>query len=240
MPYSELLNQVLTVSIGGQSFTGIATKVAEDFFVVTNKDLGPAILPFEHVKRIGIGSNRQVETAGTSPIVSMTEFNVPELPNQFHQALVNLLQTVVQLEGGGPNPTVGYLMEVKRDYLTMCVIPDGIVYFHTPHVQAAIPLDVSVRPEFTTWAAQEREQLVRADSFHQVLKAHMGKLVTFGRNSPESLPGIVANVSMDYVEVLTSPRDSLWLPLRHVKSMTSFIRVEWYSQQPLVSGNSST
>jgi hypothetical protein len=148
-------------------------------------------------------------------------------PDSLCAALQSWTQTVVQLDGGGPDPVVCYVVCVKTDYLIASVIPEGMVYIPIHHIQLVRPLDVAVRAEFVEWASRQMAQLPAATRFVEALRHEVGRLVRIGRGGPDEISGILRQVHDEFVELVVSPHESTRIPTHHVKVVSRLQRLDW-------------
>lgn len=223
MTYMTLLNQQVNARINAQQqFKGTIEKVGDNYILLHDETIGSVILPTEHLKQIQWIPNPPLPQQTLT--LNQKKYDPTSLPNKLIDVLRLFNQTVIQIEGGGSEPTIGYVMGVKEDYVTLCVIPDGFVYYPVRHVLSILPRDVDVQPEFVQWIDQHTDQVLDGEHFIAILQHEIGKVVKFGRSGPEVIFGILRSANEQYAELVVSPNDVVWIPLHHIKSLTRYMK----------------
>lgn len=223
MSHKDLVSNPAAITLGpAKKYSGVIEKAGIDFLTVDEATMGLIIIPLEHIKQLRIG---QVDTEVGR---STTRPQPQDTGEQCFDDVLNALKNqVVQLEGGGPEATIGYLLDVREDYVITVVIPDGIVCFPKLHVHVILPLDVTIRPEFLTWLDTQRALIPTAGKLAELMHANVGKLITLGRGDPDGVSGILRAVHEGFIEIVVSPHESLWVPIHHVKSFCLQNHYDW-------------
>jgi hypothetical protein len=226
--FSNLIDQVVCVKVGGCEYYGTISRVGEDFLMVDDETAGVVILPFEHLKSLSFGEIESVRTT-VSPIIpsGLPVFDGAVLPNDFRALLEKLRQTIIRIEGGGVNLKLVLLLDVLADYVVLCTVPEGITYMPVRHILAMAPVDAYIQPEFSTWMKEYSSHVVHATCMNDLLKMHIGKSIQLSRDSPEEMSGILCSVDEHYAELVTSPITRVYVPMHHIKRIDTFQRVEW-------------
>ncbi|WP_156040041.1 hypothetical protein [Alicyclobacillus macrosporangiidus] len=206
--------------------SGVVRKVGEDFLLIDDSVTGTALIPLEHVKQLRLSEAtpavRQPQTDAVSGPVD------PALvPDTLCAALQSWAGSVVQLDGGGPDPYSAYLLDVRADYVVASVIPEGLVYIPIRHIHLVRPLDVVVRTEFSEWVNRQKAVLPAATRFADALRHETGRLVKVGRGGPDEMYGIVRAVHDTFVELVVSPHELVRIPMHHVKSFSRQEDIDW-------------
>jgi hypothetical protein len=221
MVYKDLLNQAITVTVNAQKkYSGVVRKVGNDYLLLEDDTVGTIIVPWEHVKQFTMGSFSQSTSSSSKNRVNFGPLAIEAVPDELVDVLKAMKDTVVHLEGAGSNPTIGYVLSVKDDYLVTSVIPDGSVYFPIRHVQMILPLEVTVRAEFLEWLLPRRESISNAECFHDVLQQAAGELIKLGRGGPADISGILRAVHEEFIEIVVSPHVVAAIPTHHVKAFS--------------------
>jgi hypothetical protein len=232
MIYENLLNQTVSITIGvHRKLRGTVLKVAADFVVVEDELIGAVMLPLEHVKQLTICFTSVPKSVLNLDLLSLGPIELNTLPDDLLKAFQTMKGTVVHLEGGGADPTVGYVVDVKRDFLVISVVQDGSVYFPIRHIQSVQPLDVSIRPEFMAWLQPQIQSQPPANCFSEMLQQAIGRSIQLGRGGPEGICGILRQVHDGFIEVVISPHEVVEVPIHHIKA---FHLVEPRGWQPTV------
>ncbi|MBX5437344.1 MAG: hypothetical protein IRZ33_09010 [Alicyclobacillaceae bacterium] len=220
MIHEDLINlSVVAVLSAHKRYGGVVRKVGTDFLLIDDPAAGAALIALEHVKQLRLGER----TPPTSP-PQIDAASVPvhpaSLPDTLRDALCTWTKSVVQLDGAGPEPVAAYLLDVRTDYLAVSVIPEGLLYVPTRHVQLVRPLDVTVQAEFTSWMDRYLVRFAQADRFAEALSYEAGIAVKIGRGGPDEVLGVVRSANDHFVELVVSPHELVRIPMHHVKSVS--------------------
>lgn len=217
MALDDYVSHPITVQLGpNKKYTGLLLEVQEHHLVVQDEGVGPIFISLEHVKQLCTGDPPQQGQLRQSTQAA----NWTNEAYTLNEVLTNLQGRVVQADGFGTGQIIGYLNDVKADYMIVSVIPDGTLYCPLRHLQSIYPLDVDILPEFAVWTKNNPDCHPDETQFADRLRASIGQLVHFGRNSPESPKGLLRAVHVNYVEVVVSPYQVVYIPMHHIKSFS--------------------
>lgn len=215
MALDDYVRSPITVQLGpNKKYSGLLLTAQEHHLVVQDERVGPIFISLEHVKQLctGAAPHQGQLTQNTQAASWTTEANT------LYDVLRSMQYRVVQADGFGVGPITGYLNDVKTDYMVVSVIPDGTLYCPFHHLQSVYPLDAEILPEFAAWAKNNPGCHPDETQFADRLRASIGQLVHFGRDSPESAKGLLRMVHVNYVEVVVSPYQVVCIPMHHIKS----------------------
>ncbi|OAS89397.1 MULTISPECIES: hypothetical protein [Metabacillus] len=184
--------KVRTYKGGPESREGILLQVKSDFIALLTDNNEVVYYQTMHLKSVveDTKANFQSTTeADTKPKVLKSE--------SFKDMLGQLKSQNVQIDRGGPESLKGKLLDVYDDFLTLQTEKDGVVFYQIHHIKS-ISVDNGPSKENSNLSLPK----VTAKVFADLLKGFQHSWVTINRGGPESVEGVLADITSDYVTVI--------------------------------------
>lgn len=137
--------------------------------------------------------------------------------------ILSLLNKVIKIDRGGPESRVGMVLAAENDYLTLLTAEDGVVYYKLHHIksitqdsQDAMKLDLKVPENF---------KFVRGMDFSAVLNNLKDAWVKINRGGPETLEGVLQEVTNDYVTIVSN-KEVIRVALFHIRNISYGLKLD--------------
>lgn len=139
------------------------------------------------------------------------------------EMMMTLMDKVIRVDRGGPESTVGRLLNVADDHITVLTEKDGVVYYQMRHIKS---LTHNAKTELVLEAElPEGFELMHEKELNSVLKNLRYQWVRINRGGPEKLEGVLDEVFDDYVTVVAN-EEVIRLALFHIRSISYGPKVE--------------
>jgi spore coat protein B len=184
--------KVRTYKGGPESREGILLQVKSDYIALLTDQNEVVYYQTMHLKSVveDTKANFQSTTeADTKPDVLNSE--------SFKDMLGQLKSQNVQIDRGGPESLKGKLVDVYDDFLVLQTENDGVVFYQIHHIKS-ISVDQGSSKENSNQSIPE----VTAEVFSDLLKGYQHSWITINRGGPESVEGVLADITSDYVTVI--------------------------------------
>ncbi|WP_198166059.1 MULTISPECIES: hypothetical protein [Sporosarcina] len=139
------------------------------------------------------------------------------------ETLNTLVGKVIRVDRGGPESRIGKLLAGNDEYLTLLTENDGIVYYKTHHIKSItdnskneMSINVELPEDFT---------LIDEEDFPGVLKKLEYQWVKINRGGPETLEGVVKEVTNDFI-VIVFNEEVIRLSMFHIRNVSHGVKVE--------------
>lgn len=131
----------------------------------------------------------------------------------------------VKINFGGPESRTGELVAVKSDYLVLNTEEEGVVYYQLSHIKGA-----SIKVTEDDPLLFSKVSFLDKPDFEGVLEALKYKKVKVNRGGPESVKGVLNDLTSDSL-VLSVNDDLLLVPVFHIKSVSRILRTRRSSDE---------
>lgn len=119
----------------------------------------------------------------------------------------------VKINRGGPESEEGRLLDVQHDYISLLPDKGNAIYFNSRHIKSYSKLDKPANKR------KHHSNVGTPPYFHQLLFMLQGKEVQVNRGGPEKIAGFLRSVYHDNL-VLTTGKESIQMPIYHIKSIS--------------------
>jgi hypothetical protein len=130
---------------------------------------------------------------------------------------------VIKVDRGGPESSIGMLMDASEEYLCLLTEEDGIVYHNTKHIKnftdnlkEQFKFDVDVPKDF---------EFKKAKNFKDLLKSLKYRWVNINRGGTESVEGVLCEVKNDLV-CLVNNGEIVRIAMSHIKNVSYGVKIE--------------
>lgn len=161
--------------------------------------------------------------------------------NQFSEQLSDMKSKRVKLWRGGPDSVEGYLLDVKKDYLTLYRDDGRIVHYPFHHLKSVTLSTENVETDTPPEYLPVHLVQSTAETFYDLMQAHVGTKVNINGHGPESISGFLFECGSDYIRLITTPDEMVSSPLFHIRSMSAMVFRHRNAGEPAVeeAGNQS-
>ncbi|MCH1626249.1 hypothetical protein [Fredinandcohnia quinoae] len=244
MDYLESLQgKVVKVFKGGpESRTGQLLSVRPDFLVLYTAEEGVISYQTSHIKSVIENTTSSMNTDNNEDLMNAMA-NIEGI-NSFSELLTVMIDNKVRIDRGGPEARDGRLLDVQSDYLVLYTEKDGVVYYQLEHVKS-LSLVMNKKKESNDEDGAEDENnnasvenvrnmqiddflapdYVVEDTFSNLLKGMRYKWVTINRGGPESMKGVLAESTDDYL-VLICEKEVCRISTFHIRNISYALKVE--------------
>lgn len=139
------------------------------------------------------------------------------------EMLLSLVGKVVRVDRGGPESRIGKLLAGNENYLTLLTEDHGIVYYKTHHIKSITENsknEMSINVELP-----EDFKLIEEVDFKGVLKKLEHQWVKINRGGPETLEGVMKDVSDDFA-VIVYNEEVIRLSMFHIRNISHGVKAE--------------
>lgn len=202
LPYLEkLVGKTVTVFKGGpESRTGILLEVKKDYLVLELKGKNYVYYPFKQLKSVIDHSKNSVTVSKEH---TEEDEKQPTFPDKFRDVVRHLQNSVVQVNGGGPASSKGFLMDVKSEFIVLSTEKEGLIFYRLDQVK-------SVTGVATTHGETESADSFEGDqSFADLLALHLYSWTTIN-GGPDKVEGVLVEVNKSY-SVLVKHEDIIYV-----------------------------
>ncbi|WP_257348593.1 hypothetical protein [Pseudalkalibacillus decolorationis] len=120
----------------------------------------------------------------------------------------------VKVNLGGPESRSGRLLAVKSDFIAIQTEKDEVIYYQLDHVKG-----VSINAN-NYWKTSRKVKLHDGECFSDILKEFKHRKVKVNRGGPESIEGVVNEISKKHLELIVGD-EIVFLSIWHLKSVSS-------------------
>lgn len=138
--------------------------------------------------------------------------------------LLTLLNKVVKVDRGGPESRVGKLIDVKDDYFVLLTEKDGVVYYKPEHIKS-ITENAKNKMKFNVDVSEDF-QFVTGTNLNEVLTKLRHTWLKINRGGPESIEGVLEEVSPDGIVIVISNEEVIYLALYHIRNFSYGLKPE--------------
>ncbi|NEU29654.1 hypothetical protein GN156_02550 [bacterium LRH843] len=134
-----------------------------------------------------------------------------------------LLGRVVQLYKGGPEKTVGTLVDVKDDFLIVQTADGQMIFFTLEHIKSIIEdsqTGLTLAQTSVTNTSSDTVDLTDVTKFNELMTNFIGKKVRINRKGPESKEGTLIAVQGNFFVLFTKKEGLLFYTTYHIKSIS--------------------
>lgn len=143
------------------------------------------------------------------------------------EILLSLVGKVIRVDRGGPESRIGRLLAGNENYLTLLTEDDGIVYYKTHHIKSIT--DNSKNEMSINVELPENFELIEEVDFKGVLKKLEYQWVKINRGGPETLEGVMKEVSDDFA-VIVYNEEVIRLSMFHIRNVSHGVKSEKVSE----------
>lgn len=184
--------RVRTYKGGPESREGILLQVKSDFIaLLTDKN---EVVYYQTMHLKSIVENTKANFQSTTEADTKHEVLNSE---SFKDMLGQLKSQNVQIDRGGPESLKGKLVDVFDDFLALQTENDGVVFYQIHHIKS-ISVDNGPSKENSNLSLPN----VTAKVFSDLLEGFQHSWITINRGGPESVEGVLADITSDYVTVI--------------------------------------
>jgi len=137
--------------------------------------------------------------------------------------ILSLVDKVVKVDRGGPESRVGKLLTAAEDYFTLLTENDGIIYYNTQHIKS-LTHNSKKQVEFNLEIPKDFEY-IQAEDFIGVLECLTLQWVKINRGGPETLEGVLDQVTDDFVTIVAN-EEIIRVALFHIRNISYGVKVE--------------
>ncbi|GAB7386671.1 spore coat protein B [Bacillaceae bacterium] len=130
-------------------------------------------------------------------------------------ALASMVGKVVRIDRGGPESRNGRLIDVKADHLVLHNGEEGVIYYQTKHVKS---ISVDSR-DYSDEGYLPKPRYLNVENFNAVLQNMKGRWVQVNRGGPESVQGVLSDVSDDQL-ILVIKNELMRIFIYHVRNIS--------------------
>ncbi|MEX1028442.1 MAG: hypothetical protein WDZ91_00170 [Paenibacillaceae bacterium] len=129
---------------------------------------------------------------------------------------------MVRLDRGGHESRTGRLLYSGKDYLVLQTEKEGIIYYYSYHLKS-ISLNTKDNSDMYSEPVRSTEEpvpvlkYIKADSMQDVLSTMIDQWVLINRGGPESVQGVMKDVSSDTI-TLVSNHEIITMVNNHIRS----------------------
>ncbi len=133
----------------------------------------------------------------------------------------SLVGRFVQVYKGGPEATVGMVVEVNEDFLVLQTVSAEMIYYTLKHIKSIIEdsqarFNVIVNP-------LESTEFTQAQNVQELYSTFIGEVVRINRGGPESRIGTFIDSKGDYFALFSESDGLLIYPKEHIKSLSRVV-----------------
>ncbi|MBO1515213.1 hypothetical protein [Metabacillus bambusae] len=132
--------------------------------------------------------------------------------------LLSLIGRKVRTYKGGPESREGLLLHVKSDYIALLTDKNEVVYYQTMHLKSVVE-DTKANFQSTT-EADTKPEVLKSESFKDMLGQLKSQNVQIDRGGPESLKGTLLDVNDDFLALQTEKDGVVFYQIHHIKSIS--------------------
>ncbi|MBZ5752729.1 hypothetical protein [Metabacillus rhizolycopersici] len=181
--------KVRTFKGGPESKEGLLLQVKQDYIALLTDDNNVVYYQTSHLKSVVENSKTSIE-----PTTNSEEYEVLE-SDSFKEILKLMEFKNVQIDRGGPESLTGTLLGISDNFLTLRSENNVDVHYQIHHIKSVSVEKGEAAENPTTYVAP-------AESFSSLLKSFQHSWVTINRGGPESVEGVLAEMTKDYVTVI--------------------------------------
>ena len=181
--------KVRTYKGGPESKEGLLLHVKQDYIALLTEDNNVVYYQTRHLKSVVEDSKTSIE-----PTTNSEEYEVLEA-DSFKEILKLMEFKNVQIDRGGPESLTGTLLGISDNFLTLQSENNGDVHYQIHHIK-------SVSVEKGEAAENPTPYVAPAENFSNLLKSFQHSWVTINRGGPESVEGVLAEMTKGYVTII--------------------------------------
>ncbi|MFY4777389.1 hypothetical protein [Metabacillus sp. RGM 3146] len=140
-----------------------------------------------------------------------------------NETITSYVNKVVKVDRGGKESRVGKLLGCSQDYFVLLTEDDGVVFYQTHHVKSitqntkdGIDFSLVIPEDFT---------FVQGEDFKGLLTNLKHHWVKINRGGPESLEGILDDVTADFITVIKN-EEIISLNMFHIRNVSYGLKLE--------------
>lgn len=181
--------KVRTYKGGPESKEGLLLDVKQDYIALLTDDNNVVYYQTRHLKSVVEDSKTSIE-----PTTNSEEYEVLE-SDSFKEILELMKFKNVQIDRGGPESLTGTLLGISDNFLTLQSENNGDVHYQIRHIK-------SVSVEKGEVAENPTPYVAPAENFSSLLNSFQHSWVTINRGGPESVEGVLAEMTNSYVTLI--------------------------------------
>lgn len=139
------------------------------------------------------------------------------------EMLQGLLDKAIKVDRGGPESRIGKLLAVHDDYFVLYTEDEGVIYYRMQHVKS-ITLDTKTGHKFSS-EVPEGLSVMQEPLFKTIVGSVRHEWVKINRGGPETIEGILEQVTDDYVTVISNG-EVLHLAMYHIRNISVGVKEE--------------
>lgn len=141
-----------------------------------------------------------------------------------------LVNKVVKIDRGGPESTIGLLLDAGVDHITVLSEKDGIVYYKNDHIKS-ITYATKNGMDFSITALPEGFDYIKAENFKSTLENLKYQWVQINRGGHEKLEGVLDEITDDYITVILND-EVIRVAMFHIRNVSYGLVVELEEEKP--------
>ncbi|MGN7942959.1 hypothetical protein [Virgibacillus sp. 6R] len=221
-----LIGRKVRVFKGGpESKEGILLNVNADFLTLVTEENEIIYYQTMHSKTIVEDTRSQSQLSVNKKIK-----NKALKDKSFNSLLRQMVTKQVQINRGGPESLIGILVNLHEDFLTLQTENEGIIFFQIHHIKSISIVEsedssnnkkegssssTTSKKSSTNSSNKKKEEanssvkaltfdvpIISAQYFKDLLNQYKHRWVTINRGGPESVEGVLAEVTNDYTTVI--------------------------------------
>jgi spore coat protein B len=199
--------KVRTYKGGPESKEGQLLHVKKDYIALLSDDNEVIYYQTNHLKSVVEDTKASFQTMAETKEED-TSHEVLE-SDSFKEILKLMQYQNVQIDRGGPDSLKGKLLDVKNDFLTLQSENNGVVFYQIHHIKSVSVVNSSSEENSNSndqasveVSVPAEEVSVPAENFSDLLSGYQHSWVTINRGGPESVEGVLAGMTNDYVTVI--------------------------------------
>ncbi|USK69322.1 hypothetical protein [Peribacillus asahii] len=214
----KLVGKTVTVFKGGpHSRTGELLAVQSDYLVIKTEDQQVVYYPLTQLKSV-IDNTKNSTVSIENLYTRLAAQETIMYPDTFQELVQSLQLGYVQVNGGGPSSSKGYLLDAKSEYIALTTEEKGLVFYRLDQIKSLSTAESEFSEVLPTIAFGGSEL------FTDLLRSLLLQWTTVN-HGPDKVEGILIEVNDEY-SVLVKHKEVIYVPNDSINFVAQKVAVE--------------
>ena len=214
----KLVGKTVTVFKGGpHSRTGELLAVQSDYLVLKTEDQQVVYYPLTQLKSV-IDNTKNSTVSIENLYTRLAAQETIVYPDTFQELVQSLQMGYVQVNGGGPSSSKGYLLDTKSEYIALTTEEKGLVFYRLDQIKSLSTTESDFSEVLPTIA------FGGSDLFTDLLRSLLLQWTTVN-HGPDKVEGILIEVNDEY-SVLVKHKEVIYVPNDSINFVAQKVEVE--------------